>query len=526
MYSETFGAVFFGLSAFMVRIETDVGTGLPCFEMSGYLTNEVKEAKERVKVSIKNSGYDLRPQRIVINYSPADLRKQGTGLDLPTAMGVLSANACVDPKHFRNTVFIGELGFDGSIREVRGCLPCLMKAKAEGFKNAVVPVGNTGESHFVKDINIYPAKDLNEVVALMSEEHLPEPPVYEFMESGTDDSPMEDFSDIRGQEDVKRATLVAAAGMHNILYIGSPGSGKSMFAKRIPAILPSLSYDEQMELTKIYSIAGKLKGQSGLVNRRPFRSPGQNITETALLGGGNNPDPGEITLASKGVLFLDELTQYRLHVIEALRQPLEDKKITVSRSRYSITYPADFMLVGAVNPCKCGFYPDRLRCRCSDTDIERYLGRISGPMLDRFDIRIHTAPVSFSDMFGQRSASRVINEEAMTGYETFEMNSGKMKEMVCKAREIQEERFKDSGHNFNAEMTEREIKEFCRLHENELKFLEAVYERFHLTARGCSKILKTARTVADLNGSVDIKKSHIAVAVNFRNDEHIGNIEY
>lgn len=526
MYSETFGAVFFGLSAFMVRVETDVGSGLPCFEMSGYLTNEVKEAKERVKVAIKNSEYDLRPQRIVINYSPADLRKQGTGLDLPTAIGVLAANSYAENYHLADTVFIGELGFDGSIREVRGCLPCLMKAKAEGFKNAVVPVGNSDESHFVKGLNIYPVRDLREVVELVSKEHLPEPPVYIRFEDRGEAASYEDFSDIKGQADVKRATLVAAAGMHNILYIGSPGSGKSMFAKRIPSILPPLSYDEQMELTKIYSIAGKLKGQTGLVKERPFRSPGQNITEPALLGGGNCPDPGEISLASKGVLFLDELTQYRLHVIEALRQPLEDKKITVARNRYSITYPADFMLVGAINPCKCGFYPDRLHCRCSDMDIERYLGRISGPMLDRFDIRIYTAPVSFTDMFRQRSAAKELNEERKAGNEVFDLTSAKMREKVCAAREIQERRFKNSEHRFNSEMTEGEVNAFCPLHDEELRFLEAIFERFHLTARGCNKILKTARTVADLAGSEDIKKSHIAVAVNFRNDEHISNVNY
>ncbi len=521
MYSESYGAVFFGLSAFMVRVETDVGSGLPCFEMSGYLTNEVKEAKERVKVAIKNSGYDLRPQRIVINYSPADLRKQGTGLDLPTAMGVLAANSMAEIHHFNKTVFIGELGFDGSLREVRGCLPCLMKARMEGFKNAVVPVGNSEECNFVKGLNIYPVKDLKEAVLLMSLKSLPEPIKNITHEKEHDLSSLEDFNDIKGQTDVKKATLVAAAGMHNILYIGSPGSGKSMFAKRIPSIMPPLSYEEQMELTKIYSIAGKLKEEKGLINKRPFRSPGQNITESALLGGGSSPDPGEITLASKGVLFLDELTQYKMHIIEALRQPLEDKRITVSRNRYSITYPADFMLVGAVNPCKCGFYPDRLRCHCSDLDIERYMGRISGPMLDRFDIRIHTAPVSFSDMFTTYPASGNAGNSPDDHTDMQVMTSTEMREKVCVAHEIQQKRFKEHGHRFNSEMTEGEIKEFCKLKQNELHFLEAVFERFHLTARGCKKILKTARTAADLDLSEDIKKKHIAMAVNFRNDGRI-----
>ena len=521
MYSEVFGATFFGLSAFLVRIETDVGSGLPCFEMSGFLTNEVKESKERVKVAVKNSGYELRPQRIVINYSPADLRKRGTGLDLPTAMGVLAANGITQNRDFGNTVFIGELGFDGSVRGVRGCLACLMEAKKKGFKTAVVPLDNLSECHYVKDLNIYPVTDLKEAVEIFSGETLPAPPVYEkkVFEDNIDELP--DFIDIKGQDDVKRATLTAAAGMHNILYIGSPGSGKSMFAKRIPSILPPLSYEEQMELTKIYSAAGKLRDVQGLLSKRPFRSPGQNITEPALLGGGNSPDPGEITLASKGVLFLDELTQYKMHVIEALRQPLEDKKITVARNMYTITYPADFMLVGAINPCKCGFYPDRGRCRCSDIDIERYFGRISGPMLDRFDIRIYTAPVTFADMFSNEADENVVKDTADATEEIFSFTSDKMREKVCMAHEIQLKRFKGSGRRFNSEMTESEVKEYCHLKDNEINFLEAVFKRFRLTARGCNKILKTARTVADLAGSSDIKKSHIAVAVGFRNDEHI-----
>ena len=528
MYSEVFGATFFGLSAFIVRVETDVGSGLPCFEMSGYLTNEVREAKERVKVAIKNSGFDLCPQRIVINYSPADLRKKGTGLDLPTALGVLAANGFAKTFHFNSTVFIGELGFDGSLREVRGCLPCLLEAKKQGFVNAVVPFDNLDESSFVKGLNIYPVKDLKEATELISQATLPSPIAFDDKEQYADITYDLDFSDIKGQSDVKRATLVAAAGMHNILYIGSPGSGKSMFAKRIPSILPPLSYEEKTELTKIYSVAGKLRSQKNLLSKRPFRSPGQNITEPALLGGGNSPDPGEITLASKGVLFLDELTQYKIHVIEALRQPLEDKKITVARNRYSITYPADFMLVGAINPCKCGFYPDRSRCHCSDLDIERYFGRISGPMLDRFDIRIYTAPVSFTDMFSKTYQNDIVNtsftESKLEGEERLKFTSEKMREQVCNAQEIQEKRFRDSGHRFNSEMSESETKRFCVLADDELKFFEAVYERLKLTARGCNKILKTARTVADLNGSKYIKKSHIAIAVSFRNDEFINKL--
>ncbi len=508
MYCEVFGATILGLSAYPVRVEVDAGPGLPCFDMSGYLNNEVREAKERVKIAVKNSEFTINPQRIVINYSPADIRKHGTGLDLPTAIGLLGANGFINnTERLKDTMFIGELGFDGSLRPVKGCMACVFEARKNNFRYAVIPEDNKDECYYVNGIHIVTGKSLKNVTEMLCKKNFPPDYRCTYTPAATNtgtDGP--DFFDIKGQETAKKATLIAAAGMHNIIYIGSPGSGKSMFAKRIPSILPPMSHREKLELTKIYSVAGKLKKDSVLINSRPFRAPGQNITETALLGGGNHPEPGEITLASKGVLFLDEMTQYRSCVIEALRQPLEDKSITVSRSGYTVTYPADFMLVAAINPCKCGFYPDRKRCSCSEPDIRRYFGKISGPMYDRFDLRIQTETVTFTDIFGNSAASDSLSTE-------------EMRKMVCMAHDIQNKRFSGRKTGFNAEMNEQEIKEFCRLGSAELSLMEQLYEKLALTARGCSKILKLARTIADLECARDIKTSHISMAAVFRNKE-------
>ena len=506
MYCEVFGATVFGLSAYPVRVEVDAGPGLPCFEMSGYLNNEVREARERVKIAIKNSGFKINPQRIVINYSPADIRKHGTGLDLPTAIGLLGSNGFLSNEKLEDIMFIGELGFDGSLRPVRGCMACVFEARKKNFKYAVIPEENRDECFYVKGIHMISAKNLKEITDLLDADTFPEDYRKNYTEKCENDhTHIADFFDIKGQDSAKKATLIAAAGMHNIIYIGSPGSGKSMFAKRIPYILPPMSHEEKLELTKIYSVAGKLKKDSVLINSRPFRAPGQNITETALLGGGHHPEPGEITLASKGVLFLDEMTQYKSAVLEALRQPLEDKSITVSRSVYSVTYPADFMLVAAINPCKCGFYPDRNRCSCSDLDIRRFFGKISGPLYDRFDLRIQTEIVGFTDMFGTPSSV------------SSSMTTKEMREKVCASHDIQKKRFAGRKTSFNSEMTEQEIKEFCILGPGEMSLMESLYKKMSLTARGCNKILKLARTIADIDGEEKIRCSHISMAAVYRN---------
>lgn len=499
MYSKTYGMTLFGIDAHIVGVETDVGGGLPCFEMSGYLNTEVKEAKERVKISIKNSGYDIPPQRIIINFMPANLRKNGTGLDVAVAIGILKSNGiikgCVN-----NGIFIGELGFDGSIRAVDGVLAFVLKAKELNFEYVIVPSGNGPECVYVDGIDVFEADKLKDVVDFLNDIKKLNPADYKISDnySYTD----VDFSDIHGQYMAKRAALISACGMHNLLLIGSPGSGKSMIAKRIPGILPKLSVYEMTEITKIYSTAGLLRNKT-LINRRPFRTPHTNLTEAALVGGGSTPKPGELTLASKGVLFLDELTRFKTNVLEALRQPLEDRVVTVSRNKYTVQYPADCMLVAAMNPCKCGYYPDRHKCQCTDIDIDRYIGKISKPIFDRFDISVRTETVTYDDMN---------NKDKDNLYST---NS--MREQVERVRIIQKERFIDEKINFNSEMSNGNIDRFCKLGSCEGELMREIFSKFNLTARGYVKILKVARTIADLDNKERIDINHISEAAGFRN---------
>lgn len=499
MYSKTYGMTLFGIDAHIVGVETDVGGGLPCFEMSGYLNTEVREAKERVKISIKNSGYDIPPQRIIINFTPANLKKNGTGLDVAVAVGILKSNGIVKGDVDKG-IFIGELGFDGSIRAVDGVLAFVLKAKELNYEYIIVPSGNASECMYVDGIDIFEATTLEDVVDFLNKKkelNLTDNKLSE------DDSHFDvDFSDICGQFMAKRAALISACGMHNLLLIGSPGSGKSMIAKRIPGILPKLSIDEMTEITKIYSTAGLLKDKM-LINKRPFRTPHTNLTEAALVGGGSTPKPGELTLSSKGVLFLDELTRYRTNVLEALRQPLEDRVVTISRNKYSVQYPADCMLVAAMNPCKCGYYPDRQKCQCTDIDIERYIGKISKPIFDRFDISVRTEIVTYDDINSKQKDDIYSTQN--------------MREQVEKVRVIQKKRFSEEKVHFNSEMSDRDINRFCKLGSDEENLMRKIFSKFNLTARGYGKILKVARTIADLDEEENINVNHIAEAAGFRN---------
>jgi magnesium chelatase family protein len=514
MYSKVFSSTVFGLSSYIVSVETDVGMGLPVFEMSGYLASEIKEAKERVRVAIKNAGIELKPQRIVVNISPADIRKDGTGFDLPIAVGILAANHLIDDRRLSDTVIIGELSLDGSVNSVNGILPAVCAAREKGFKSCIIPYSDIKEGAVVNDIEVYGVHTLRELVdylkgdsclalahAVETSEHLGMGKEFEM-----------DFMDICGQQVAKRATLVAAAGMHNIVYIGSPGSGKTMLAKRIPTIMPPLSFEESMELTKIYSIAGLLDKEHPLIRERPFRSPHHNVTAAALLGGGNVPRPGEITLSGKGVLFLDEMTEYKPLIMESLRQPLEDKNITIVRLNYACTYPADFMLAAAVNPCKCGYYPDRNRCRCSEHEIKRYLGKISRPLWDRFDICIQVSSVGLREM--EEHASNGENQQKTAEYN--EYSSHTMKKKVDVARQRQLERFCEEKIQFNSEMSSRDIRRFCELGKEEKSLMDKVFSKFQMTSRGYHKILKTARTIADLEEEDRISVKHLSEAVSYR----------
>ena len=505
MYSEVFSVTMAGLEAVIVNVETDAGDGLPYFEMSGYLASQVRESKDRVRVAIKNSGIELRPERIVVNISPADVRKAGTGFDLPIAVGILAANGIIDSSNLKNTVVLGELSLDGKVNGVKGVMPSVMAAVERGFTSCIIPACNSNEGSMIDGINVYGVESLRQLIDFLNGNTDMQALTYQGIAVSEHNGYQIDFADIKGQMAAKRASMIAAAGMHNILYVGPPGSGKTMMAKRMPTIMPALESDEIMELTKIYSVAGCLN-DGILMNERPFRAPHHSVTRAGLLGGGSVPRPGEITLATKGVLFLDELTEFPQAILESLRQPLEDRNIRIVRAAAEYIYPADFMLVAAMNPCKCGYYPDRTRCFCTEHDILRYMGRISQPIWDRFDLNVKVNKVEFSIL----SQEEEDNDSQMT--------SEQMRDFIGRARGIQKDRFKNDNIHFNSQMSSRQVKKYCRLGDREKDIMEKAYCAFNMTARGYEKVLKTARTIADMEGEGNIAVSHLSEAISYRNN--------
>lgn len=544
MFSRVISAAVYGIDAYIVNVETDVGFGLPTFDMSGALGSKVREAKDRVRVAIKNSGIELTPQKIVINISPANIRKEGTIYDLPIAIGILAANGCFDLKILENVLIIGEVSLDGSINPVKGVLPMVCAAKEAGIDNCIISKANIAEGRIMNNINIYGVETLSQTIEILkniavidgSRKNIKQADVksgecnksdgninndtYNVLERSrvkfTYGSEVKnnnhscsyniDYSDISGQEAAKRATMIAVSGMHNIMYIGPPGSGKTMLAQRIPTIMPDMDYEEQLRLTKIYSVAGLLDSDGGIMVKRPFRNPHHTITQAALLGGGAVPRPGEITLSEGGVLFLDEMTEFNQVIMEALRQPLEDKVITLVRVNAAYTYPAHFMLAAAINPCKCGYYPDRNRCHCSEYDIRRYIGRISNPMWDRFDMCVKVDEVSYEVMRNKGNVDTIYN-------------STDMKNKVEAARQMQKDRFKKLDINYNSQMGVREIHKYCTLNVECNELMERMYKQHNMSARAYNKVLKTARTIADLKGSVNIEKEHLTEALFYKNCE-------
>lgn len=496
MYSKVYSAALAGTDSFLTGVETDVSDGLPHVDMVGMLSTEAREARERVRTALKNLGVRIPPKRITISLSPAEKRKEGTSFDLAMTAGILLALGLVPDTLSREAAFIGEVCLDGSVLGIRGVLPMVYQARQCGMKRIFVPRVNAGEGAAIDGIGVIGVGSVAELCDMLKGK-IPcqaEPvPVWEEAKEGSE----LDFVQVGGQRAMKRAAEVACAGMHNLLMVGQAGSGKSMISRRLPTILPALTREESIQISMIYSAGGLLDGD-GLMTKRPYRSPHHTITQAGLAGGGRVPVPGEISLAHGGVLFLDELTEFRPEILETLRQPMEDHRLTIVRSKVSYTFPADFMLVGAMNPCRCGYYPDRNLCRCTEKEVRAYLNRISRPLLDRMDLCVQVSRPSYGDLQDTGETSEVIRRRVEEAYE------------------IQRERFAGTGIRFNARIPASELDRYCPMEDNAAVFLRRVYEKMSLSARGLHSIRRVARTVADLDHSEKIRQAHLGEAVLYR----------
>lgn len=500
MFSAVKTAIISGMKAICVTVEADVSNGLPCFDMVGDLNSQVKEAKERVRTAIKNSGFSLLAKKQIINICPADIRKEGSTMDLAIALAVMAGHGLIPLECVDGILFAGELGLDGRVNSINGAMPIIACAKEAGIKKCIIPKANKAEGAVIDGVEVICVNTLIEAFDYLTGSEIIEPVKCMANElfSKAARSNHEDFSEINGQVILKRACEIAAAGMHNLLMIGPPGSGKTMAARRIPGILPSISLNEAIEISSLYSVNGMLGPGEGLIAKRPFREVHHTVTKTAMIGGMRRA--GEVSLADKGVLFLDEFPEFERGVLETLRQPLESGKVNISKGYVHHEYPADFMLVAAMNPCKCGFYPDLNKCRCTAGEIRRYLNRVSGPLLDRIDICTETSKIQYDDI-----TNTCLNE-----------TSESIRCRVEAAHEIQKERFKSRNYHFNAGMTSTDVKRFCILDKETKDYMESAFEKLELSARTYNKTLKVARTIADLAGQENIQLLHIKEALFFR----------